>query len=458
MGKIISYQQFLDDKSQLGGNYGFEPVSIPDFLYDFQKDLVTWSLMKGRSAIFADCGLGKTPMELVWADNVVKKTNGKVILLTPLAVSQQTIRESEKFSIQAKRSHDGTAHPGITVTNYEQLHKFNPADFVGAVCDESSILKSFNGQRRGEITSFMRKMKYRLLATATAAPNDYIELGTSSEALGYLGHMDMLNRFFKNDQNNSATGRLYGAVTKWRFKGHAEQLFWRWVCSWARAIRKPSDIGYDDTRFILPELIESEHLIEANTLADGMLFALPAVGLKEQREEKRRTIEERCQKVAEIVNGTDQPVLVWCQLNDEGDLLNEMIPDAVQVSGSDKDEIKEERMLGFSDGEFRSLITKHKICGFGMNWQHCNHMTTFPSHSYEQYYQGVRRCWRFGQERPVTVDVIATEGDLGVLKNMQRKAAQADEMFGNLVLEMNNAMSIESADTFTNNQEIPSWL
>ena len=458
MSKIISYQKFIEDKSQLGGDYGFEPVSIPDFLYDFQKDLVTWSLMKGRSAIFADCGLGKTPMELVWADNVVKKTNGKVILLTPLAVSQQTIRESEKFSIQAKRSHDGTAHPGITVTNYEQLHKFNPADFVGAVCDESSILKSFNGQRRGEITSFMRKMKYRLLATATAAPNDYIELGTSSEALGYLGHMDMLNRFFKNDQNNSATGRLYGAVTKWRFKGHAEQLFWRWVCSWARAIRKPSDIGYDDTRFILPELIESEHLIEANTLADGMLFALPAVGLKEQREEKRRTIEERCQKVAEIVNGTDQPVLVWCQLNDEGDLLNEMIPDAVQVSGSDKDEIKEERMLGFSDGEFRSLITKHKICGFGMNWQHCNHMTTFPSHSYEQYYQGVRRCWRFGQERPVTVDVIATEGDLGVLKNMQRKAAQADEMFGNLVLEMNNAMSIESADTFTNNQEIPSWL
>jgi len=453
-----NYSDFIESRSQFNTELGFTPVFMPDFLFDFQAHLLDYSLRAGRSAIFADCGLGKTPMELVWAENIVRKTNGKVILLTPLAVSQQTIREAEKFDIEAKRSHDGTAHNGITVTNYEQLHKFNPNDFVGAVCDESSILKSFNGTRRTEITQFMRKMQYRLLATATAAPNDYVELGTSSEALGYLGHMDMLNRFFKNDQNNSAVSRLYGAATKWRFKGHAEADFWKWVCSWARACRKPSDIGYSDDRFTLPELIEREHIIEARTLADGMLFELPAIGLKEQRDERRRTITERCEKVAEIATNTNDPVLVWCHLNDEGDMLEKMIPDAVQVSGSNKDQVKEERMLGFSDGEIRVLVTKHKIAGFGMNWQHCNHMTTFPSHSYEQYYQGVRRCWRFGQERPVHVDVIATEGELGVLKNLQRKATQADQMFENLVAEMNNALSIHNVNTITNNQEIPSWL
>jgi len=452
------YQDFIESKSQLSSGHGFEPVFMPDFLFDFQSSLLDHALNRGRSAIFADCGLGKTPMELVWAENVIRKTNGKVLLLTPLAVSQQTIREAEKFGIDAKRSHDGTAHRGITVTNYEQLHKFNPSDFVAAVCDESSILKSFNGTRRSEVTQFMRKMKYRLLATATAAPNDYIELGTSSEALGYLGHMDMLNRFFKNDQNNSAVSRLYGAATKWRFKGHAEEDFWKWVCSWARACRKPSDIGFSDDRFILPDLIEREHIIKARTLADGMLFELPAIGLKEQRDERRRTIVERCEMAAEIAESTSEPVLMWCHLNDEGDLLEKMIPDAMQVAGSNTDQVKEERMLGFSDGEIRVLVTKHKIAGFGMNWQHCSHMTTFPSHSYEQYYQGVRRCWRFGQENPVHVDIVATEGELGVLKNLQRKALQADQMFSNLVAEMNDALSINQVNKMTNNQEIPAWL
>jgi len=458
----IDYQQYLSSRSQANDGYGFDAVNLPDFLYDFQKALVEWSLKKGRNAIFADCGLGKTPMQIVWADNVVRKTNGNVLILTPLAVSQQTIRESDKFDIQARRSHDGTAHRGITVTNYEQLHKFDPNDFVGVVCDESSILKSFNGKRRGEITVFMRKMKYRLLATATAAPNDYIELGTSSEALGYLGHMDMLNKFFKNDQNTCDVNTKYrmhgGNAPKWRFKGHAEVPFWRWVCSWARAIRKPSDLGFEDKSFILPELIEREHLVEAKTLADGMLFAMPAIGLKEQREERRRTIEERCQKVADLVANSGEPALVWCHLNDEGDMLENMIPDGIQIAGKHSDEVKEERMLGFSDGEVRVLITKPKICGFGMNWQHCSHMTTFPSHSFEQYYQSVRRCWRFGQEHTVNVDVIATEGELGVLKNMQRKSDQADGMFADLVAEMNHAIHVNGDIMFHNKQEIPKWL
>jgi len=453
-----NYTDFLRAKAQADGEHGFAPVWMPDFLFDFQASMVEWSLRKGRAALFEDCGLGKTPQELVWAENVVRHTNGRVLLVTALAVTIQMQREAEKFGIKVTISKDGTAHPGITCTNYERLHLFNAADFVGMVGDESSIIKNFAGTRRGEVTDFMRKMKYRLLATATAAPNDYIELGTSSEALGYLGHMDMLNRFFKNDLNNSATGRMRGEVIKWRFKGHAEEPFWRWVCSWARAIRRPSDLGFDDTRFVLPELIEREHLVEANSLGEGMLFAMPAVGLKEQRDERRRTVQERCEKVASLVNHTGQPALVWCHLNEEGDTLERLIPDAVQVSGKDNDDAKEERLLAFSDNKARVLITKPKIGAWGLNLQHCAHVVDFPSNSYEQRYQGIRRCWRFGQKRPVVVDTVTTEGERGVVKNMQRKAGQADAMFSSLVAHMNAALAIDRASAFTKKLEIPAWL
>lgn len=452
------YAAFLDRKAQLGGEHGFEPISLPPWLFDFQASLVEWALRKGRAAIFADCGLGKTAMELVWADNVVQRTNGKVLLLTPLAVTHQIAADAEKFGIAAKVSRDGVSYPGITITNYEKLHLFDAADFVGVACDESSILKSFKGSTKTAITAFARKLPYRLLATATAAPNDFTELGTSSEALGYLGHMDMLNRFFKNDLNNSASGRFAGEVIKWRLKGHAELPFWRWVCSWARAVRRPSDIGFDDTRFILPPINEVEHVVESNTCADGMLFALPAVGLDEQREERRRTVRERCERVASLVNNTGQPALVWCHLNDESDLLADLIPDAVEVSGADSDDKKEGKLLDFANGRARVLITKPKIGAWGLNYQHCNHITFFPSHSFEQYYQGVRRCWRFGQKRPVTVDIVTTEGERGVLRNLQRKAAQADTMFSNLVAQMNAAQAIERASQFTKTQELPSWL
>jgi hypothetical protein len=431
---------------------------MPDFLFDFQQSLVDWALRKGKGALFEDCGLGKTPQQLVWAENVVRHTNKPVLILTPLAVSQQTIAEAAKFDIEAHRSHTGEVHAGINVTNYERLHYFNPADFAGVVCDESSILKSFNGTRRGEITDFMRKMPYRLLCTATAAPNDYIELGTSSEALGQLGYMDMLNRFFKNDNNNSATGRYRGEVMKWRFKGHAEKAFWQWVASWARAIRRPSDFGFEDKGFILPPLVERDHLVESRTLADGMLFSLPAVGLKEQRDERRRTIEERCEMTAALVNETDQPALVWCHLNDEGDLLESLIPDCQQVGGGDSDEAKEEKFAAFSSGKLRILVTKPKIGAWGLNFQHCAHVTFFPSHSFEQYYQGVRRCWRFGQTRPVVVDVITTEGEKEVMKNLQRKATAADKMFSDLVAQMNDAVSIDRSIKYTKPEEVPAWL
>lgn len=454
----MNYDDYLISKSQGGADSGFSPVWMPEFLFDFQKELVEWAVRKGRGAIFADCGLGKTPMGLTWASNVVRKTGKPVLYLTPLAVAPQTVREAEKFGIEATVSRDGNAKGHIIVTNYEMLHYFSPDDFSGVVCDESSILKSFNGQRRSEITVFMRKVPYRLLQTATAAPNDFVELGTSSEALGYIGHMDMLNKFFKNDLNNSAQGRMRGEVIKWRLKGHAEVPFWRWVCSWARAIRRPSDLGFDDSDFILPPLNEVEHLVQANTLADGMLFPLPAVGLKEQRDERRRTVQERCERVAELVNNTGQPALVWCHLNDEGDLLEKLIPDAVQVSGSDSDDKKESRLEAFATGNDRVLITKPKIGAWGLNFQHCNHVTFFPSHSFEQYYQGVRRCWRFGQKRPVKVDIVTTEGERGVMQNLQRKSDQADAMFSNLVSEMNNATNIKRAEYGTKKMEVPSWL
>lgn len=453
----MEYDDFIASKAQRADGLGFEPIWVPDFLKDFQKSLVEWALLSGRSAILADCGLGKTPMQLVWADNVVQKTNGRILIAAPLAVSQQIVREADKFGIEATRCIDGNPGPGITVTNYEKLHLFDANDFVGMVCDESSILKSFNGARKGEITNFMRKMQYRLLATATAAPNDFTELGTSSEALGYLGHVDMLNRFFKNDLNNSAQGRMRGEVIKWRLKGHAELPFWRWVCSWARAVRKPSDLGFDDKEFTLPPLTMQEHLVEARSIAEGYLFSLPAVGLKEQREERRRAVDERCERLAALTN-TGQPVLAWCHLNDEGDILEKLIPDAIQVSGKDSDEAKEEKLLSFANGKSRVLITKHKIGAWGLNFQHCNHVVEFPSHSFEQHYQGIRRCWRFGQKRPVNVDIVTTEGERGVLKNLQRKATQAEEMFANLVAEMNSSLAIARASSFTKKQEIPSWL
>jgi hypothetical protein len=453
----MSYADFLESKMHRGADHGFEPTFMPSQLFPFQVALTEWAVVKGRAAIFADCGLGKTPMQLTWAENVHRHTNRAVLILTPLAVSAQTMREAEKFGIAAHRAGDGKITSGINVTNYERLHYFDPSDFAGIVLDESSILKSFGGARRNAITAFMRKIPYRLLATATAAPNDYIELGTSSEALGHLGHMDMLNRFFRNDQNNSATKRMYGEAPKWRLKGHAETPFWRWVTSWARAARAPSDLGFDDNGFILPPLTEAEHLVKSETLPDGQLFPMPAVRLDEQRAERRRTIRERTERVAALV-ATNQPALVWCHLNDEAAALKEAIPGAAEVSGSDTDAQKEERFLAFADGEARVLITKPKIGAWGLNFQHCNHVTFYPSHSYEQYYQAVRRCWRFGQERPVQVDIILTEGERKVMQNLQRKSEQAAEMFARLVHEMNRGAAIKRDNRRNEPMEVPAWL
>lgn len=460
-GAILSdYQTFLERKSQLDGDHGFEPTFMPDDLFSFQASLVEWAVRKGRAAIFADCGLGKTIMELVWAQNVAIHTGKPVLLLTPLAVAQQTVHEAEKFGIPVTRSLHGEVLDQIVVANYERLHLFQPEHFGGVVCDESSILKSFEGTTRKAITEFLRTLPYRLLATATAAPNDYIELGTSSEALGYLGYMDMLSRFFTNDTRTS-----HGYHGKWRvnsahdfrFKGHAEEAFWRWVSSWARALRRPSDLGFSDDGFDLPPPTIREHVVEPHAPRPGMLFDLPASGFREEREVRRRTIAERCQMVADLVNHTNEPAVVWCHLNPEGDLLEKLIPDAIQVSGRDSDDAKESKFLAFTNGESRVLVTKPVIGAWGLNWQHCAHLTFFPSHSYEQYYQAVRRCWRFGQTRSVLVDIVATEGEVDIQHNLQRKAKQAETMFSQLVSHMRDGMAIQRSEPFTTEVKLPEW-
>lgn len=457
---LDEYAQFIKSKSQSGAKTGFKPLWIPDFLFDFQKYLAEWNILKGRGANFVDCGLGKTPLQLVWAENVVRHTNKPVLIGTPLAVAAQTVREGEKFGIEVTRSTDGRHKPGarIVVTNYDRLHYFYRHKYAGFAGDESSILKSFDGSLRGQVTEFMREIPYRSLYTATASPNDYIELGTHSEALGELGYMDMLNRFFKNDSNNSAVGRKYGEVVKWRFKGHAEIPFWRFVVSWSRAARSPKDLGFKDDRFILPKLEERIHVIETQTKRDGFLFSMPAVDIREQREERRATITERCEKVLDLVSARPKQSLVWCHLNEEGDMLESIIPESVQVKGSMSDEAKEEAFLAFAKGQIRRLVTKPKIGAWGLNFQSCNHETFFPSHSYEQFYQGVRRCWRFGQKKKVTIDIVTTQGERPVLDNMKRKAAQADAMFTKLVELMHNALSIERGTVHKQIQQLPEWL
>lgn len=452
------YAQFVARKLDSAAAEGCDAHYIPSAMFDFQQHLTEWALRKGRAAIFADCGLGKTLMQLVWADNVYRNTGKPVLVLTPLAVSHQTVSEAEQFGFDCERSLDGALSAPITVTNYERLHYFDPSEFAGVVCDESSILKAFDGTRRREITKTMRGMRYRLLATATAAPNDYTELGTSSEALGYLGHVDMLSRFFRNDQNNIGMKRHYGEAPKWRFKGHAEQPFWRWVTSWARACRTPSDVGFDDERFVLPSLIERKHEVTTDRPPDGMLFSLPATRLHEQREERKRTLRERCETAAALVHDTQEPAIIWCHMNAEADLLEGLIGDAVQVSGSDSDDEKERKLLGFARGDIRVLVTKPKIGAWGLNFQHCAHVVYFPSHSYEAYYQAIRRCWRFGQIRDVTVDIVMTEGERRVMENLERKREAADRMFDNLVAEMNDAMRLDRESYAGHNEELPAWL
>lgn len=466
-GKVgTTYGEFLATKAQVDGASGFEPDHLPDHLFGFQRALVEWAVRMGRAALFVDTGLGKSPMSLAWAENVRRRTGRPVLVMTALGVAFQLEREAAKFGYDAAVSRDGTLPAPITITNYEQAEKFDAARFGGVVADESSILKNFEGVRRGIVTEFLRTLPYRLLDTATAAPNDYVELGTSSEALGYLGYTDMLSRFFttrersgfyrRGQVGNGNGAHLAADRGQWRFKGHAEEPFWRWVASWARAIRKPSDLGYPDDGFALPPLRYRRRVIQARTVRDGLLFDLPAQGLQEEREELRRTVAERCEQAASALDDAECGI-AWCHLNAEGDLLANLIDGAVQVAGSEQVEAKEEKLAAFARGEIRVLVTKPSIAAWGLNWQHCHRMTYFPTNSYEAFYQAVRRCWRFGQAEPVTVDVVSTEGGAATLANLERKAAQADRMFDALTAHMRDALSMRRTAIYDRDVEVPAW-
>jgi hypothetical protein len=446
----VEYADFLAAKSQANVGHGFEST-LPAHLFDFQRDLTEWAIRQGRAAIFADCGMGKTPMELAWADAVHRHTGKPVLLLTPLAVGFQIVTEAAKFGHEAAMSRTGKPSAAITVTNYEQAEKFNPRDFGGIVCDESSAIKAFDGTTRAVVTELMREMPYRLLGTATAAPNDYLELGTSSEALGELGYTDMLSRFFVNDNrtvtsrsNFAATGRAVG----WRFKGHAEQPFWRWVASWARAIRRPSDYGYDDGAFVLPALVERVHVVEAMTAREGTLFDVPAVGLAEEREEKPGApwmSAANARPPTHRRGGRGRLVPPKRRVT----RLAKLIPGAVEVTGSDSPDEKESqaiRVLPRRDSRPRDQASHRRM---GSELAARPPHDVLPSHSYEQYYQAVRRMWRFGQQQEVLVDVVTTKGGENTLRNLQRKAAAADAMFDALIAHMNDALHMSSANTTT---------
>lgn len=452
---LAEYRDFVETKTHLGGEFGFKPIYENDNCYDFQTSIIDWSLTQGRGATFADCGLGKTLMQLVWAENVHRKTNKPVLILAPLSVSSQTVEEAEKFDIEAVRSQDGLRKSGVGIvtTNYERLRHFDPNDFAGVVCDESSILKNFNGAIKSQITDFMRKVKYRAMYTATPSPNDYTELGTSSEALGDMAYMDMLQVFFKSNDDTLHPAHM---GQNWRFKGHAEPHFWRWVASWARAVRKPSDIGFSDTGWDLPELIEIHHEIESRPL-EGELFAMPVRGLPMEREERKATITERCDMAAQLLSGHENGV-AWCHLNAEADYLSDILPGAVNLSGADKDEVKEEKFLAFRKGEIKYLVTKPKIAALGVNWQHCNATTYFDDYSFEQYYQAVRRFWRFGQKKAVTVHQIGTTSLSNVANARTRKAAACDVMFDSMMQHMVDAQKHHKIFTETNQAEMPKWL
>lgn len=451
----MTYPEFLQAKCQQASMSGFEPIWMPEWLKDFQSHLTDWTIRKGRAALCTDCGTGKTPMQLVWAENVVRHTNKPVLIATPLGVTTQTLREADKFGIDVHRSKDGKHGNGIVVTSYERLHHFDPAEFSGMVCDEGSIIKHFRGATQQIVTEFMRRLPFRLICTATAAPNDFVEMGTLSEAIGELGYTDMISKFFKEDTIKDYLG--WGRKS-YRFKGHAEVPFWQWVCSWARAMRKPSDYGFSDDGFRLPPMEIREIVVPCSRPLNGMLFVMPAEGLHEQREERRLTMQQRCERVAELVNGTGKPAVVWCHLNPEGELLEKMIPDGMEVAGRHKEEIKEERLAAFASGELRVLITKSKIAGFGLNWQHCAHAVTFPSHSWEQFYQATRRLYRFGQQNEVHIDIVTTEGEERVTANLQRKSDQADRMFTMLVRYMNESTRVQGGSSFCEREIVPMWL
>ena len=417
----MEYNEFLNNKKLILESRGFDidKNELNPKLYEFQKDIVRWSLAKGRSCIFADCGLGKTPMQLEWANQINQRTGGKVLILAPLAVAKQTQREGRKFGIKTQICESQyDAIDGINITNYEKLDRFEANKFTGIVLDESSILKSYTGKVRSSIIDNFSQTPYKLACTATPAPNDYMELGNHSEFSGVMTRSEMLAMFFVHDGSETS---------KWRLKGHAEDVFWQWMASWSVFIDNPINLGYQMDGYNLPPLNITEIIV------DGDKPTSEKLSLTERRNARKSSMQMRCEKTAEIARNSDGQCLIWCDMNDESKLLKSLIDESVEVKGSDKAEHKSKSMLDFSDGNLKCLITKPSIAGFGMNWQNCNTMIfTGLSDSYEKYYQALRRCWRFGQEKPVNVYIVISAKEGCVKENIERKETD--------FMKMQNAM------------------
>lgn len=457
----MRYEDWLGTRENVPAGDSIPDAALSGVLFPFQRDLTEWALRRGRSALFADTGLGKTLMQCEWS-RVVSENRGRVLILAPLAVAQQTVREArEKLGLAVEYARADTGAP-ITITNYEMLDHFDPAEFAGIVLDESSILKAFDGKTRNAVIGAFGETPFRLACTATPAPNDHMELGNHSEFLGVKSRSEMLAEFFVHDG---------GSTQNWRVKGHAKDAFWAWVCSWAAMVRKPSDLGYSDEGFDLPPLepVVGTIAVDDTTAHEaGMLFVPEAVSLTDQRAIRRATIDARVRMIAEeIAKEPDEPALIWCDYNVEGDALGSAIADAVQVRGADKVDDKAARLLGFADGTVLHLVTKAKIAGFGMNWQHCARVYFMgPSHSYEQTYQAIRRCWRFGQKRAVRVFTCAAETETAVLRNYARKEQEAREMAEHMLSHVSRAayQSGESArrqwDSYEPGieMEVPEWV
>lgn len=460
----MKYNEFLDKKKHTSIDYGFDCDWVPEGMFDFQNYITRYAIKKGRCAVFLDTGLGKTLIELTIATNYIRKINKPVLIITPLAVANQHLKEAEKFNIDdVEHIKNNKYSKKIILINYERLHYLNPSDFDCVILDESSILKNFDGATRQQITSFLKKVKYRYLFTATPSPNDYIELGTSSEALGYLGYMDMLSRFFKNNQNNVAKLSQISKARQgeeWYLKPHAENDFWQWVASWSKSARKPSDLGFSDDRFILPELLEVETIIRnENPLiinSQTSLFALPAIGFSEIKQEAKATIKQRCEAAVEKAV-THNTSVYWCNLNDEADTLLDIDKSAIEVRGNMDIDKKEDILLNFSNGNIKKLVTKTSITAFGLNWQHCNHTTYFPTYSYEQYYQAIRRFWRFGQKSPVLVDIILSDGQERIIQSLIAKKDKAIRMFQKLSDQTNTEFKINHRE-FNKQVLLPNFI
>jgi len=455
----MNYSDFIAAKKHSIGNFGFKSLWMPDKAFDFQKYIIEKAAAKGRIGVFADTGLGKTLMQLSLAYNVVKKTNKHVLILTPLAVAFQFLGEAADIGIDdMEHSKDGSFTKKIVICNYERLHYFNASDFECVILDESSILKNFDGKIKDQITTFIKKVPYRFLSTATPSPNDFIELGTSSEALGYMGYMDMLTKFFKNNQNSvDSTNRNIGE--KFYLKPHAERDFFAWVNQWSIMVKKPSDIGFSDEGYDLPALIKNYHSVENQSMIDiagqFQLLTPIAKSMTEVRHEQQQTIKKRCELAAQLAG--DKTSVYWCNFNEESSLLKTLDSDAVEIIGSMSIDKKEDILINFAQGNIKRIITKAKMTSMGLNWQHCHHSVFFPTWSYEQYYQAIRRFWRFGQVNDVTIDIVASDGQARVLEALEQKTQKAITLHQNLVNAVNSDFS-DVRREFKNNAQLPSFL